>query len=51
MAELTIDASEITNASVALKTLDKNGDGQLTGDEMCPQRPVGQRAGCRSLSK
>ena len=38
-----IDASEIANASAALKTLDKNGDGQLTKDEMCPQHPSGQR--------
>jgi hypothetical protein len=36
-----IDASEITNASAALKTLDKNGDGQLTKDEYLPPRPPG----------
>jgi hypothetical protein len=28
-----IDANEIANASAALKTLDKNGDGVLTPDE------------------
>ena len=37
-----IDASEITNAPAALKTLDKNGDGQLTMDEICPQRHGGR---------
>ncbi len=38
-----IDADEIANASAALKTLDKNGDGQLTRDEYMgkpPGRPV-----------
>jgi Ca2+-binding EF-hand superfamily protein len=35
-----IDASEIANASAALKTLDKNGDGQLTADEYLPTRPA-----------
>jgi len=34
-----IDASEIANASAALLTLDKNGDGQLTRDEFCPPPP------------
>ena len=34
-----IDATEIANASVALKTLDKNGDGQLTKDEYMPPLP------------
>jgi len=34
-----IDASEIANAPVELKTLDKNGDGKLTQDELRPQRP------------
>lgn len=29
-----LDASEIANASAALLTLDKNGDGQLTADEL-----------------
>jgi hypothetical protein len=36
-----IDASEIANASAALKTLDKNGDGKLTRDEYLPPRPNG----------
>jgi hypothetical protein len=37
-----IDADEIANASTALKTLDKNGDGKLTQDELRPPRPEGQ---------
>ncbi|HMP81993.1 MAG TPA: hypothetical protein PKA41_04715 [Verrucomicrobiota bacterium] len=37
----TIDANEIANASAALKTLDKNGDGALTREELRPQRPEG----------
>ncbi|MGO8696521.1 MAG: EF-hand domain-containing protein [Limisphaerales bacterium] len=36
-----IDANEIANAPAALKTLDKNGDGQLTIDEYMPKRPDG----------
>ena len=36
-----IDATEIANASAALKTLDKNGDGKLTRDELHPPRPDG----------
>jgi hypothetical protein len=36
-----IDSNEIANASAALKTLDKNGDGQLTFDEIFPPRPNG----------
>jgi len=39
-----IDADEIANASAALKTLDKNGDGKLTRDEYMgkpPGRPPG----------
>lgn len=36
-----IDASEIANAPAALKTLDKNGDGQLTRDEYRAARPEG----------
>ena len=39
-----IDSNEIANASAALKTLDKNGDGKLTRDEFMgprPQRPPG----------
>jgi len=34
-----IDSNEIANASAALKTLDKNGDGQLTRDEYLGKRP------------
>jgi hypothetical protein len=33
-----IDATELANATAALKTLDKNGDGKLTGDEIRPAR-------------
>lgn len=40
-----IDASEIANASKALLTLDKNGDGQLTIDELRPPRPEGDAGG------
>src|SRR5271154_1521631 len=40
-----IDSNEIANASAALKTLDKNGDGQLTRDEYLPPRPPGAPAG------
>jgi hypothetical protein len=36
-----IDATEIANASAALKALDKNGDGKLTQDELRPHRPQG----------
>ncbi|MFM8392334.1 MAG: hypothetical protein ACKOB4_00220, partial [Acidobacteriota bacterium] len=38
-----ISAAEINNASVALKSLDKDGDGQLSGEEMRPSfgRPPG----------
>jgi Ca2+-binding EF-hand superfamily protein len=35
-----IDSNEIAGASAALKTLDKNGDGQLTTDEYQPARPA-----------
>ena len=35
----TIDASEIANASAALLTLDKNGDGILTTNEYMPPLP------------
>ncbi|MHB8520664.1 MAG: EF-hand domain-containing protein [Limisphaerales bacterium] len=40
-----IDAEEIANAAAALKTLDKNNDGQLTPDELMPPRrgPGGPR--------
>lgn len=40
-----IDSNEIANASAALKTLDKNGDGQLTPDELFPTPPGGQGPG------
>jgi hypothetical protein len=43
-----IDADEIANASAALKTLDKNGDGKLTRDEYMgkpPGRPPGGGGG------
>ena len=35
-----IDAGEIANASSALLTLDKNGDGKLTPDEYLPPLPA-----------
>lgn len=34
-----IDATELAGAPVALKTLDKNGDGQLTQEELGPLPP------------
>jgi hypothetical protein len=37
-----IDSNEIANASVVLKTLDKNGDGKLTPDEYMG-KPPGRR--------
>jgi len=40
-----IDADEIANASAALKSLDKNGDGVLTPDEFVGQRPPSPAAG------
>ena len=40
-----IDATEIANASQALLTLDKNGDGQLTREELRPPRPEGDAGG------
>lgn len=40
-----IDATEIANASAALKKLDKNGDGKLTEDEYRPMRPQGGPGG------
>lgn len=40
-----IDATEIDNAPAALRKLDKNGDGQLTLDELRPPRPQGGRGG------
>ena len=36
-----IEASEIANASAELLTLDKNGDGKLSADELKPQMPSG----------
>jgi Ca2+-binding EF-hand superfamily protein len=39
-----IDAQEIANAPAALKTLDKNGDGQLTRDEYQAVRPESEKA-------
>ncbi len=36
-----IDAEEIANASKALLTLDKNGDGKLTFEELRPPFPPG----------
>ncbi len=40
-----IDASEIAKAAESLKTLDKNGDGKLTDDEIRPPRPDGPPGG------
>lgn len=37
-----IDADEIAKSAESLKTLDKNGDGKLTEDELHPPRPEGQ---------
>jgi len=37
-----IEAQETANASEALKTLDKNGDGKVTPDEYRPARSAGQ---------
>jgi Ca2+-binding EF-hand superfamily protein len=34
-----ISSAEIDNASAALMTLDTNGDGVLSRDELCPERP------------
>jgi len=36
-----ISAEEIANAPASLKALDKNGDGQLTRDELFPKPPGG----------
>ena len=35
-----IDAAEINNASVALKSLDKNADGKLSSTELRRPRPT-----------
>lgn len=40
-----ISAEEIANASVALKKLDRNGDGQLTPDEYRPPHPHPRQGG------
>ncbi len=37
-----IDSTEIDNAPAALRTLDKNGDGKLTPDEVRPPHPQGR---------
>lgn len=42
-----ISADEIAKASESLKKLDKNGDGQLTPDELRPPRPPGEGDGNR----
>ena len=36
-----IDEKEMANAAIALKALDKNGDGKLTMDELMPPRQQG----------
>lgn len=50
-ADGTIDANEIANAPASLLTLDKNGDGVLTRDELRPGPPdgkgKGKGAGCK----
>ena len=44
----TIDADEIANSAAALKTLDKNGDGELTMEELRPaQLGAGRPDGVR----
>jgi hypothetical protein len=43
----TLSAAEIANAPAALKTLDKNGDGQLTPDEYMPARPPRNNSGAQ----
>ncbi|HWH72425.1 MAG TPA: hypothetical protein VNT26_23895 [Candidatus Sulfotelmatobacter sp.] len=40
-ADGMLDEAEIANASAALKTLDLNGDGKLTADELMPPPPGG----------
>ena len=40
-----IDAKELANASVALKKLDKNGDGKITEDEVRPAMGPGRGSG------
>ncbi len=49
-----IDAAEISNASVALKSLDKNADGKLTGEELRrprPSRPASSATKPRAMKK
>lgn len=45
-----IDSNEVADASVELKTLDKNGDGKLTRDEFAPRRPKHGKADRRDQS-
>jgi Ca2+-binding EF-hand superfamily protein len=45
--DMTIAAGEIAGAPAALKALDKNGDGQLTADELRPQFGPGGPDGMR----
>ena len=42
-----VDSNEIANASTALKTLDKNGDGKLTMPELMGPRPQMRGEGMR----
>lgn len=44
----TIDASELANAATALRSLDVNGDGVLTRDELRPKRPAGESSSASS---
>ncbi len=49
-----IDAAEINNASEALKSLDKNADGKLTGAELRrprPARPASAATTTRGMQK
>lgn len=46
-----IDASEIANASAALKKLDKNGDGKLTEDELRPVPGTGGAPGAAEAAQ
>jgi hypothetical protein len=49
-----IDAAELTNASQALKSLDKNADGKLSREELRrprPTRPASESATPRSMKK
>lgn len=42
----TLSAAEINAAPATLKALDKNGDGQVTSDEIRPLQGRGQGRGC-----